>query len=212
MSANAERLAWRPANDNVRFWKLGFRRQRDLLAITFEISPVSFTGIRILLEAERFKSLRLETQRQPTTTSKQIQHTDFSVWIWPEQRIDSFDVIHFPILIFAENLVEHDFNEVAGLPIELVIRAVDLFEDVVVNILRHAGSVRRNIASVNSVVINWVGRHIAVLNFTDADTVSLQFVEFRQKIADLTSVRNVPRMSKDVQSAFRRLDIANRCN
>jgi tetratricopeptide (TPR) repeat protein len=54
----------------IRLWKLGFSRQRDLFAITLEISPVSFTGIRILLKTECFKSLRLEPQRQPAAASK----------------------------------------------------------------------------------------------------------------------------------------------
>jgi len=70
MSTNAERLARRATDDNIRLWKLGFSRQRDLFAITLEISPVSFTGIRILLKTECFKSLRLEPQRQPAAASK----------------------------------------------------------------------------------------------------------------------------------------------
>ena len=62
MTTNAKWLARRPADDNVRLWKLGFSRQCDLFAITFEISPVGFTSISILLEAKCLKSLRLETQ------------------------------------------------------------------------------------------------------------------------------------------------------
>ena len=63
MSANAKWLAWWPADDYVRLWKLGFRRQRDLFAIAIEISPVCFTRISVLLVSERIKSLRLEAER-----------------------------------------------------------------------------------------------------------------------------------------------------
>ena len=70
MPTNAEWLAWRATNDNVRLWKWSFSRQRDLFAITFEISPVSFTSIGVLLEAESVKSLRLKAQGQPATTGK----------------------------------------------------------------------------------------------------------------------------------------------
>ena len=70
-----------------RLWKFRFRRQVDLLAIPFEISPVSFTSISILLEAEGFKSLRFESQCQSATASKQIQNTDFPVWIWPDNEL-----------------------------------------------------------------------------------------------------------------------------
>ena len=121
MPANAKRLARWSANDYVRLWKLCFSRQRDLLAITFEISPVSFTSISVLLESERFKSLRLEAQRQSATAGKQIQHTDFSFRFWTKQRIDSFNEIHFVILILPENLVEHDLGVVAGVPVAVVI-------------------------------------------------------------------------------------------
>jgi hypothetical protein len=60
--------------------------------------------------------------------------------------------------------------------------------------------------------MNWEGQHVAVPNFRDADTASLPVLEYVLNIDDLTLVRAVPNMSKDVQSAFRRLDIANRCN
>ncbi len=70
MSANAERLARRTANDNVCLWKLCFSRQRDLFAIAFEISPVRLTSISVLLEAKSLESLCLKAQRQPATTSK----------------------------------------------------------------------------------------------------------------------------------------------
>ena len=109
MTADTERLAWRPANDNVRLWKLGFRRQDDLFAIPFEISPVSFTSISVLFVAERVKSLRLESECQSTTARKQIQHPDFPFWFWTKQRIDSVDVIHFSILFFIENMAGRDF-------------------------------------------------------------------------------------------------------
>ena len=94
MPADTERLAGWSANDDIRLWKWGFRRQRDLLAITFEISPVSFTSISVLLVTKSLKSLSLETERQPAATGEQIQHSNFSFWFWPEQRIDSFDEFH----------------------------------------------------------------------------------------------------------------------
>jgi hypothetical protein len=114
MPTNAKRLAGRSADDYVRLWKLGFGSQRYFLAITFKISPVSFTRISVLLEAERFKSLSLEAQSQSATAGKQIQHTDFSFWFWAKQRIDSINEIHFVILILPGNLVEHDLDVMAG--------------------------------------------------------------------------------------------------
>ena len=97
MTANAERLARRPANDNIRLWKLGFRRQRDLFAITFEISPVGFTSIGVLFVTDCIKSLSFEAERKPAATSKQIQDLDFSFRFGTEQGIDSFCKIHFQI-------------------------------------------------------------------------------------------------------------------
>jgi len=70
VSTNAERLARRATDDNVRLGKECFCCQRDLFAITLEISPISFAGIVILFEAKGFKSLRLKAQRQPATTGK----------------------------------------------------------------------------------------------------------------------------------------------
>ena len=60
--------------------------------------------------------------------------------------------------------------------------------------------------------MNWEGRYVTILNSKDADTASLPWLESVPAIVDLTLVRAVLRMSKDVQSAVRRLDIANRCN
>lgn len=97
VSTNTERLAWRTADNYVSLWKLCFSRQRDLLAITFEISPVSFTSISILFVTDCIKSLSLEPERKPAATSKQIQHADFSFWLGAQQRIDSFCKIHFLI-------------------------------------------------------------------------------------------------------------------
>ena len=70
MTANTERLAWRATDDYVCLWKLGFCRERDLLAIAFEISPVCFTSISVLFKSERFKSLCLEAQCESAAASK----------------------------------------------------------------------------------------------------------------------------------------------
>lgn len=70
MTAYTERLAWRATDDYVRFWKLSFCRQRDLLTIAFEIPPIGFAGVSVLFVSERIKSLRFETQRQATATGK----------------------------------------------------------------------------------------------------------------------------------------------
>jgi hypothetical protein len=52
-------------------------------------------------------------------------------------------------IIFAENLVDHGLDVVAGMPVAVVIKAAGLFEDVD-KVLRHAASVRRKSGSVNS--------------------------------------------------------------
>ena len=60
--------------------------------------------------------------------------------------------------------------------------------------------------------MNGEGRYVTILNSKDADTASLPWLESVPAIVDLTLVLAVLRMSKDVQSAFRKLDIVNRCN
>ena len=85
MSADAKGLAWRTTDDYVGFGKLRFNSQCQLPTFTFKISTVCFTGIGILFETERFKSLRLETQSQSAAACEQIQNTDFPVWFRPEQ-------------------------------------------------------------------------------------------------------------------------------
>ena len=74
MSAHAEWLTWRAAYYYLSAGKFVGAVQFHLNALTAKVAPVCRATVCIHFESEGLKSLSLETQREATTSRKQVKN------------------------------------------------------------------------------------------------------------------------------------------
>lgn len=90
--AHAERLAGRPADDHLRRGQLRLRPEGFAMAFPFEVALISGAAVRLHLESDRRKSLRLESQREAPAAGEEIEHDGPPVFLRDQQPVQVVNV------------------------------------------------------------------------------------------------------------------------